>query len=113
VRGKRRAIDRAVEGRTSNEGLELRAEGDQAGLAIHIQRLLAETIANEQQLPAINVPDSAGKHAHQVTKPLAHAPVIESSEHHLRVRPAPETESAPFELAPQFLEVVDLAIEHD
>src|SRR5262245_57223869 len=79
---------------------------------IDVQGLLAETIAHEQQLPAMNIPYGAGEHAHQVAKPLAHAPVVEGGEHDLGVGSAAETESTPLELPPKFLEVVDLAVKH-
>ena len=40
------------------------------------------------------------------------APLLDSSEHDLSIRVAPEVVAQGLELAPQLVEVVDLAVEH-
>ena len=110
----RRAVDRAVEGGAGQQRLELRAEGDQTRLAIHVQRFLADSVSEERQLSAMSVPHGDGEHPDKAADALVDSPPLEGGEDHLGVRVPPKAVSVLLQLAAELLEVVDLSVEdHD
>ena len=82
---------------------------DRADLRV-IERLHAEAVAGERQRPELAVPDRESEHAVEAQQG-ADAPGRESLEQNLRVAARHKGPAARRELRPQFLEVINLAVE--
>ena len=111
VRGERGLIDRAIEGRPGHERLQLGPEGDEARLAVDVERLLAQAVPDERELAALGVPHRDREHPHEAADGLADAPLLERGQDDLGVGVAAETVSLRLQLPAQVAEVVDLAVE--
>ena len=107
----RHAVDRAVEGGPGEERLELRAERDQARLAVHIKRLLADAVSDERQLPALGIPHGDREHSDEAADGGANSPSFKRGEDDLGVRVPPKAVSVLLQLAAKVSEVVDLSVE--
>ena len=77
-----------------------------------VERLDAQTIAREKQLPPPFVPDREGKHAAQIPDGLR-AEVLVQMDDRFRIAFGAEHVAAPRQQPPKLPVVVDLAVEHD
>ena len=76
------------------------------------QRLLAQPIAGQQQLPSPGVPEGQGEHAVEVLEKLGPFVLVEVDEH-FGVALGAEVVPGAFQPAAQVAEVVDFAVEDD
>src|SRR5205823_11434886 len=95
-------------------GLELGAERDQARLAVHVERLLSDAVADEGKLPPVGVPDGDREHPHEPPHGPLDAPAIEGGQDDLAVATASKAAAGALQLVAELVEVIDLAVEdHD
>src|SRR5207247_8833884 len=74
------------------------------------ERLLAQPIASQRELPPAVIPHGEGEHAAQVVEEPGALLLIEVHDH-LCVRPRPKAVPPALELGAQFDEVVELAVQ--
>src|SRR6185437_4138525 len=105
---------RLVHGRARRGELEQRLDlgGEVERLAVLAQeeRLLAETVARDEELRLAGIPDRKGEHAAQALH-AALAPLGVGVQQHLGVAVARECVALLLELGAQLAEIVDLAVE--
>src|SRR4051794_24263369 len=96
------------------KSLQLRPEQKRLARPSVIKRLLAKTIAREGQRLSFPVPSGESEHAVESWKRLDHSPTVEGREQHFGIRMASKAQRMIVrqQLAAQFFEVVDFAIEH-
>src|SRR5262249_38536422 len=96
----------------AQERLDLGGEEDEAVASPEIERLLAESVAAEQQSPSLPVPEREREHSAQMVD--AGIPVaVVGGEDDLRVALRDESAASRLEPTAKLAEVVDLAVEHD
>ncbi len=106
-------VHAAAQQRVRKKALELGSKGNRPVRKVRDeQRLHPEPVAGEKQLALVTVKDRKGEHP---VKPLEaiHAPAPPGGEDHLGVARGAERETRLLQLAAQFAEVVDLAVEDD
>ncbi len=92
--------------------LQLAGEQQPARLVPIDQRLLAQPVAGQEQLPPPGVPEGEGEHAVQVREHLRPLVLVEMDEH-FRVALGAEAVAGPLQPAAELAEVVDFAVEDD
>src|SRR5437762_4132367 len=105
-------VERALDVGHLQDWLQLRCEEQRAVALVVVERLDAQPIAREQDLPPPRVPDGEGEHAAQPID-AARAEVFVEMNDRLGVAGGLEDVAAPLQVAPQLLVVVDLAVEDD
>ena len=98
--------------RPGQQRFDFRGEQQHTVLVPQEQRLLAEAIACQHQSFASRVPDGKGEHAAQPLYAIL-APLLVGVDDHLGVGGRTERVPSGLQIATQFLEVVDLAVEDD
>ena len=107
----RREVNGRPNVRVHQQGLQLRGEEQHAAGAVSVkERLLAQPIASQQELPPAVIPHGEGEHAAQVVEEPGALLLVEVHDH-LCVRPRPKAVPPALELGAQFDEVVDLAVQ--
>ena len=99
-------------GTGSRSGLQLRAETEPSAALGVVERLDAQAVAREQELPLPRVPEREGEHAAQPLDAARPELLVEVHDD-LGVGRRREAVAARHELAPQLAVVVDLAVEDD
>src|SRR3989475_449551 len=92
--------------------LDLRCKDERAGRHGIIEGLDAQSIAGAKQPAPRAVPDGEGKHAVEAGE-APFPPMAVGLQQHFGVGPGREGVAEPFELRPQVLMIVDLAVEYD
>src|SRR5918912_1396977 len=99
-------------------GLDLGSEDERAGRAaffVHrrvIQRLDADVVAHERELPLTLIPDGESEHPVE-TRQALHAPFDEGREQHLRIRVRVKAVLLGLKLPAQLAIVIDFSIEDE
>ena len=104
-------VDPPLHARVLEDGLDLRAEHQPAVLLRVVERLDADAVAGEQQPLARGVVQGEAEHAAQVVDHVDPVLLV-AVQDHLGIGVAAEPVPPGFEQGPQFLEIVDLAVEH-
>jgi len=105
-----RPADRRPFARSRKQCLQFGAEHEQAADFAPVQRLDAETVADEGEGPGQPVPDGEGEHADEGLDGLADAPAAERLDHGLGVGVATEHVAQRREARAQIAVTVDLAV---
>src|ERR1700720_1565317 len=95
------------------KSLELRREKKTLAVARVVHRLLAETVARQQERPLAPIPESDREHARDAAKGFFDSPSHAGGEHDFRVRAAAKAVAEALELFLELEKVVDLAVEDD
>ena len=107
----RRFIERAVEVFVRAQRLQLGSPQQPLRTLRIVDRLLAESVADQRQQTLLPIPERDGEHANQSPKRVFNAPPSKTFEHHLRVGRAAPCHARQF--GAQLAVVVDLAVVGD
>src|SRR5262249_26676380 len=103
-------VRRAVE--AGEDGLDFRGERERLAVKAVEERLLADTVARQQQFPAAGVPEGEGEHAVEALETIG-APADVGHQDDFGVAIGGEGEAVLLEDTAELEEVVDLAVEDD
>jgi hypothetical protein len=93
------AVERAIEGRSGDERLQLGAECDESRLYGDEERLDPEPVSHQREPPGLRVPGRDREHADETAHGGLDPPALEGGENDLRIRPAAEGPSSLLELS--------------
>ena len=111
IRGGGLHVERGVESGSGPQRSQLRGEAHVSRLGVDEQRLDAQAVADQRELPALRVPHGHGEHADELLDRRLDPPALERGEDHLAVTVAAEGGAHARELSPQLAVVEHLAVE--
>src|SRR5687767_8605472 len=98
------------DGRVCEQGLDLGGEEERARALPVVERLLAETVARDEETAPARVPHREGEHAAQVLHARL-AVTLPRAQEDLRIARGREARAGRVERRSEIAEVVDLAVE--